>query len=69
MVVNIDDKEYTAEKIIKAGNVIRGYNGEKCVFIASGENISGDYIEEVSTIERLEALELAMLELILGGAE
>ena len=67
MIVYVDGKKLTSEKIIKSGNIVRGYNEGHCVFIASGENITGEYIEEISEIERLEALEEAMLDLILGG--
>jgi len=68
VIVYVDGKELTSEKIIKSGNIVRGYNEGYCVFIASGENITGEYIEEISEIERLEALEEAMLDLILGGS-
>lgn len=68
MVVNVDGRELTATKIIKSKNTVKGYDEEKnCVFIASGEEILGEYIEEITEKERLEALEQAMLEMVMGG--
>jgi len=69
MIIKVDGKELEAEKIIKSKNRVRGYNGDSCVFIVSGENITGEYIEEITLAERLDALEAAMLEFILGGTE
>ena len=67
MVINIDDKEYTAEKIIKTDKNYKGFDGEDCIFIISlDKNVTGEYIEEIAPEKRLEALENAMLEFILG---
>ena len=70
MIIYVDGKRLEAEKIIKTSKNYKGYNGEDCVFIvALNKDVTGEYIEEVSPEERLEALETAMLEMILGGTE
>ena len=70
MVINIDDKEYTAEKIIKTDKNYKGFDGEDCIFIISlDKNVTGEYIEEITPEKRLEALENALLEMILGGVD
>ena len=71
MKIIYNEQEYEAEKIVKQGKSVVGYNDGGKVFeiigIKDGDTIHGEYIEKVTVDERLEALEGAMLDLILRG--
>lgn len=69
MQIKYKNQIYEAEKIIKRDNCIDGYNAGEKVFTIIGvdDEITGEYIEEITEKKRLEALEQAMLEIVLGG--
>jgi len=62
---------YEAEEIIKKEKSVIGYSNEQKIFeiINYDNDLEGEYIEEISETQRLEALENAMLELVLGGMD
>lgn len=63
---------YEAEKIIKKEKSVIGYSNEQKIFEIinyDNDDLKGEYIEEISETQRLEALENAMLELVLGGMD
>ena len=67
MIIYADGKKYEAEKIIKTDKNYKGFNGENCIFIISlDKSVTGEYIEEITPEKRIEVLENAMLEFILG---
>ena len=67
MIIYVDGKKNEAEKIIKTDKGYKGFNGENCVFIVSlDKNVTGEYIEEITPEERIEVLENAILEFVLG---
>ena len=71
MQIKYKNQIYEAEKIVKKDNSIHGYNDGQKVFsfvgIANINDFEGEYIEEITDKKRLEALEQAMLEMVLGG--
>lgn len=70
MIIYVDGKKFEAEKIIKTDKGYKGFDGEDCIFIISlDKDVTGEYIEEIAPEERLEALENALLEMILGGVD
>lgn len=60
---------YEAEEIIKKEKSVIGYSNEQKIFeiINYDNDLEGEYIEEISETQRLEALENAMLDMILRG--